>query len=539
MNTSRTTRVRPRTGALVTSATLVAAIAASPLASAADRDQGERGTRTDHTHSGKSHHDSSAKLRKKVDLAGVMRTLEDLQAIADRNDGSRASGTPGYAASRDYIVRRLERAGYDPVVQQFDFPFYRQISLATFEQTAPTPTAYVDGTDFSLMTYSGSGDMTAAVQAVDLNLANPAASNSGCEAADFAGFTPGRIALVQRGTCTFAAKHTNAEGAGAAAVIVMNQGTPGRTEAFAGTLGAPIATVPSLGTSFAIGQALATGASAHVAAQTESEIRPTWNVHADSRRGDPANLVHAGAHLDSVVAGPGINDNGSGSAALLEVAEELAHTKTNNKIRFSWWGAEELGLLGSNHYVNDLTAHDPATLARTKLYLNFDMVGSPNYALFVYDGDNSAFPVGPGAAPGPAGSGQIEAMFHDYFESQDLPSAETPFSGRSDYGPFIAKGIPAGGLFTGAEGVKTADQAALFGGVAGAAYDSCYHQECDTIDNVNSHAVDVNSDAIAHAVWTFARSVESLSEPINGAVRGDGTSGGGGLHDEAHELPLS
>ena len=538
MNTSRTARARLRTGAVVTSAAVVAALAAPPLASAADREDGHDGGSADNAR-GKSHHDSSAKLRRKVDLEDMTRILDKFQAIADANDGTRASGTPGYAASRDYIVSQLEKAGYEPRVQEFDFAFYRQLTPATFEQTAPTPTTYVDGTDFSLMTYSGSGDVTAPVQAVDLNLANPAASNSGCEAADFAGFTPGSIALMQRGTCSFGTKHTNAEAAGAAAVIVMNQGTPGRTDAFAGTLGAPIATVPSLGTSFAIGQALASGATVHVAASTESEIRPTWNVHADTRRGDPDQLVHAGAHLDSVVAGPGINDNGSGSAALLEVARELAHTKTTNKVRFSWWGAEELGLLGSNHYVDDLVANDPATLARTKLYLNFDMVASPNYALFVYDGDNSAFPVGPGAAPGPPGSAQIERLFHDYFESQDLPSAETPFSGRSDYGPFIAKGIPAGGLFTGAEGLKTAEQAALFGGTADAAYDACYHQECDTIGNINTEALDANSDAIAHAVWTFARSMETLSAPVTGAVRGDGTPGGGGLHDEAHELPLS
>lgn len=482
---------------------------------------------------------ATAALRAAVTPAGVMAHLDELQAIADANNDTRASGTPGYAASRDYVVGQLKAAGYSPTVQAFDFPFYRQLAPATFDVSAPSQASYVDGEDFALMTYSGSGDASGTVQAVDLNLGNLTGSTSGCEAADFTGFVAGNIALVRRGSCAFAVKVVNAQNAGASAVIVMNTGTPGSTGAFAGTLGSPVGTVPSLGTSFAIGSSLADGGTAHIVASTESEIRKTWNVHADTKTGDWENTVHAGAHLDSVVAGPGINDNGSGSAALLEVAKQVATTKTTNRMRFSWWGAEELGLLGSNHYINDLAANKPSMLEKTALYLNFDMVGSPNYALFVYDGDNSAFPVGPGAAKGPDGSGAIEKLFHDYFGSQDLPSAETPFSGRSDYGPFIAKGIPAGGLFTGAEGVKTESQAALFGGEAGVSYDSCYHAPCDSIENVNVDAIDFNSDAMAHAVLTYANSISSLSEPVVGDVHGDGTPSGGGLHDHEHELPTS
>lgn len=488
-------------------------------------------------------HDSvsaSAALRDAVTPAGVFEHLEALQAISDANDKTRASGTPGYRASRDYVVGKLRVAGYSPTVQEFDFPFYRQLAPSSFTQSAPTQRSFVEGTDYALMTYSGSGSANAPVQPVDLKLDDLPGSTSGCEDSDFAGFTAGNVALVRRGGCTFGIKVVNAQEAGASAVIVMNTGTDGATAAFAGTLGAPVGTVPSLGTSFAIGQSLASGATVQVSASTESEIRKTWNVHADSKTGDRETMVQAGAHLDSVVAGPGSNDNGSGSAALLEVAEQIATTKTANRVRFSWWGAEELGLLGSHHYINDLAANKPSALDRIALYLNFDMIGSPNYGLFVYDGDNSAFPVGPGAALGPAGSGQIEKQFHDYFESQGLPSAETPFSGRSDYGPFIAKGIPAGGLFTGAEGVKTASQAALFGGVAGVAYDACYHQACDGLSNNNPEAIDYNSDAIAHAVLTYAQDLSSLGAPVTGAVRGDGTPSGGGLHeDHDHELPSS
>jgi Zn-dependent M28 family amino/carboxypeptidase len=479
---------------------------------------------------------ASAALREAVTPAGVFDHLEALQAISDANGRTRASGTPGYRASRDYVVEKLRAAGYVPSIQAFDFPFYRQLAPSTFTQSAPTQRTFVENTDYALMTYSGSGDVAAPVQAVDLNLGGT--STSGCEAADFTGFTAGHVALVRRGTCPFGTKVVNAQDAGASAVIIMNT-TPG-SAAFAGTLGAPVGTVPSLGTSYSIGESLASGATVQVAASTESEIRKTWNVHAETKTGDRETLVQAGAHLDSVVAGPGSNDNGSGSAALLEVAEQIATTRTANRIRFSWWGAEELGLLGSNHYIDDLAANDPSKLRKIALYLSFDMIGSPNYGLFVYDGDNSAFPVGPGAAQGPAGSGQIEKQFHDYFESQGLPSAETPFSGRSDYGPFIAKGIPAGGLFTGAEGIKTASQAELFGGVAGLAYDQCYHQACDGLTNNNPEAIDHNSDAIAHAVLTYAQDLTSLTVPVSGSVRGDGTPSGGGLHeDHDHELPSS
>jgi Zn-dependent M28 family amino/carboxypeptidase len=493
---------------------------------------------------------TSKTLRAAVTPEGVMEHLRAFDAIATANDGTRASGTPGYAASRDYVVSKLEAAGYSPTVQSFDFPFYRQLAPAEFEQVSPNAATYVENEDFATMTYSGSGDVTTTVEPVDLNLGDLTGSTSGCEASDFAGFTAGNIALVRRGSCTFATKVVNAQDAGASAVIVMNTGTAGATEAFAGTLGAPVGTVPSIGTSFAIGEALSSGSAvARVAATTESEIRETWNVFAETAAGDPDNVVMAGAHLDSVVAGAGVNDNGSGSGAILEVAEQMSKVKPKNKVRFAWWGAEELGLLGSEHYVADLEENDPEALQDIALYLNFDMVGSPNYALFVYDGDNSAYPVGPGAAEGPEGSGEIEQMFHDYFASQGTPSAETPFSGRSDYGPFLPHSIPAGGLFTGAEGVKTEEQAALFGGEAGVAYDPCYHQACDTIANVSVDAIDHNSDAIAHAILTYGMSTKTINggkgrpvgPPMTGGTPSGTSSGeGGGLHDDHdHDLPLS
>ena len=489
------TRGRPWAAtALIGSAALVAASTVTLTASASEEGASPTSPRA-----------------KQGTVAGVMEHLINLEEIGD-DHGGRASGTPGYEASVDYIATKLRKAGYTPRLQEFDFPFFEQLAPSTFEQTAPTPTTYVEDTDYALMTYSGSGDVTAPVQAVDLNLGDLAGSTSGCEEADFDGFTEGNIALVRRGACAFAVKVVNAQEAGASAVIVMNTGTDGSTDAFAGTLGGPVGTVPSIGTSFAIGESLAVeGAEARVAAETASEIRQTWNVLAETR-GRKKNVVMAGAHLDSVLGGNGINDNGSGSAALLETAEKMAKQgKPNNRVRFAWWGAEELGLLGSEHYVADLSENRPGAFRKIALYLNFDMVGSPNYALMVYDGDNSAFPVGPGSEAGPQGSGAIERMFHKFFDAHGTGSDETAFSGRSDYGPFIALNVPAGGLFTGAEGVKTEEQAAQFGGTAGEAYDECYHAPCDDLGNVNRRALKANTAAIIHAVSKYAKSTRSVN----------------------------
>ncbi|WP_275425723.1 M20/M25/M40 family metallo-hydrolase [Nocardioides solisilvae] len=491
----------------------------------------------------------SRALQKAVTLRGVRSHLRELQKIADQNDGNRASGNPGYRASRDYVVRTLRKAGYRPSVQAFDFDYFEQLAPATLARVeGATTTPFAEGTDFALMDYSGSGDLTAAVQAVDLNLGDLAGSTSGCEAADFAGFTAGSIALIRRGTCAFGDKVVNAQTAGAAGVIIMNTGTEGATDAFAGTLGGAVARIPAVGASFAVGQSLASGATVRLAASTRSEVRKTWNVLAESRQGRRSNVVMAGAHLDSVVEGAGINDNGSGSAALLEVAVQMAKQKTKprNRVRFAWWGAEEKGLLGAEHYVGDLAENDPDTLDEIALYLNFDMVGSPNYALFVYDGDNSGeFEDG---AVGPKGSGAIEALFHDHFKGAGLRSAETSFSGRSDYGPFIDQDIASGGLFTGAEGVKTKAQAKAFGGKAGVAYDECYHAECDDLGNVSKKALDANSDAIAHAVHTYAQSTWSVNRKgpkLRGETRKAAKphdprlndAAGGGGHDHGHALP--
>ncbi|MFF1439622.1 M28 family metallopeptidase [Streptomyces sp. NPDC058295] len=221
--------------------------------------------------------------------------------------------------------------------------------------------------------------------------------------------------------------------------------------------------------------------------QFTSSGRTGYNLVADWPGGDTGQVLMAGSHLDSVTAGAGINDNGSGSAAVLETALAVSRAgyHPTKHLRFAWWGAEELGMVGSRYYVNNLSS---ANRARISGYLNFDMIGSPNPGYFVYDDD-------------PA----IEKTFKDYFTGLGIPTEiETEGDGRSDHAPFKNAGVPVGGLFSGADYLKTAAQAAKWGGTAGRAFDRCYHSSCDTTANIDDTALDRNADALAYAVWTLS-----------------------------------
>jgi Zn-dependent M28 family amino/carboxypeptidase len=472
-----------------------------------------------------------------VTLDGARAHQAAFQEHADANNGIRTSGSPGYDASADYVAETMEAAGYDVTVQEFQFQTFIVLSPTILEQVSPSPAGPIAN---SIMSYSGSGDVTAAVTAL---AAPPADGTPGCEASDFAGFTAGNIALIRRGTCTFAIKATNAYNAGASGVVIYNN-QPGVIN---GTLGADFTlNIGVTSVTAAVGEQLAatSGLVLRLKTDTFRGIATTSNVFAETPGGDPNNVVMVGAHLDSVNAGPGIQDNGSGSAAILEVAEALANVPVRNKVRFAWWGAEESGLVGSRFYVNNLPQSERDKIA---LYLNFDMIGSPNYVFFVYDGDDSD---GVGAPAGPPGSAAIEKLFESFYSRLGHSWKGTDFSGRSDYGPFIAAGvdIPSGGLFTGAEGLKTADEVAIWGGTAGQQYDPCYHQACDTYDNINLEAFDVNVDAVAFATLTYAYSTKDVnggkgnvpSAPSWGtATLGQGYPGGsqGGLHDD-HDLAV-
>jgi Zn-dependent M28 family amino/carboxypeptidase len=442
------------------------------------------------------------RLVRDVTVAGVNRHLIALQRFADTSGGIRAASTLGHDKSAKYVYDKLVAAGYN--VQYQEFPFL-------FEQTLAENASEISPTARTLspvvMQYSPNtpvGGITAPLS-VALVDATP-----GCEASDFGPGTVGTIALIKRGACTFALKQQNAAAAGAVGALIYNNAVD-PNEPLNGTLGDPAAgVIPTAGLPRAEGETLtadATGATVTVNLElrTLTEERMTRNVIAETKSGRADNVVMLGAHLDSVTEGPGINDNGSGSAGQLELALQLANHPVKNKVRLAWWSAEEFGLIGSEFYVSQLTFEQQLDIA---LYLNFDMIGSPNFARFIYDGDNSD---GVGAGPGPFGSAQIEDVFEGYLDGRSLAHEGTDFDGRSDYGPFILVGIPSGGLFTGAEGIKTPEQAARYGGTAGQPFDACYHKACDNLGNVNRTVLDQNADAIAWATGIFALDTSAVN----------------------------
>lgn len=435
------------------------------------------------------------RLVKQAKGTDANRHLIAFQRIADRNGGNRAANTPGYDASVDYVAGKLTEAGF--LVSTPEFQYEEEVPVAE--------SITVGGSSFQAikMTASPETPVGGVTGPLRTTADVPGDATPGCEASDFAGkdFT-GSIALIRRGACTFEIKAKNAYAAGAIGVVIANN-TAGPLENVTVNDGV----VPTGGVSQADGTTLfgLEGQAATLDLRVAIETRTQRNVIAQTRTGRTDNVVMAGAHLDAVAAG--INDNGTGSAGLLDVALKMGSSpSTKNAVRFAWWGAEELGLIGSTEYVQSLTFEQQLDIA---LYLNFDMIGSPNAAYFVYDGDDSD---GVGAGAGPYGSAQIEKTFTDFFSQRlGVPTEGTDFSGRSDYGEFIAVGIPAGGLFTGAEGIKTAEQAAKWGGTAGIAYDPCYHQVCDDLGNVDRVAFDRNIDAVAWAVGVYALSTADVN----------------------------
>jgi Zn-dependent M28 family amino/carboxypeptidase len=438
----------------------------------------------------------------------VMQRLQDFQDIADANGGNRAMETPGYEASAVYVEDTLRAAGYEPERQYFTF---EDLVIDDLSLTAA-------GVEVTSDVYPAEFAPDTPDEGVTGPIVQPAdALVQGCTADTWDGVAvEGAVALISRGSCPFADKALHAAQAGAAAVILYNN-TDG---ALNPTLGAASDEwAPTVGITQAAGQeilaAIAGGAEpvATYDLQTHVEQFETFNVLAQTPGGRDHNVVMVGAHLDGVEDGPGINDNGSGSAAILEVAVQLAAATdggqdVENAVRFAWWGAEEVGLRGSTHYVSDLAANDPEALDDIATYLNFDMVGSPNYIIGVYDANESTYPA---PVEVPPGSAETEAVFTDYFDGIDQAWVDTEFSGRSDYQAFIENGVPASGLFTGADGSKTAEEVALFGGTEGIFYDPNYHSPGDTIDNVDATALDIMSRAIGHAVASLSEDMFAIN----------------------------
>jgi Iap family predicted aminopeptidase len=366
--------------------------------------------------------------------------LRALQEIAEANGGNRAAGTPGDEASVEYVAEQLREAGWRVSLEPVSFPYFD-------ERSPPRLDDLREGEEFRTLSYSGSGRVEAPVRRLGL----------GCSRGEFGALDEGEVAVVRRGECFFRDKARNAEAAGAAAVLIVDAESD---EPPSATLGAPGIRIPVMTVGATAGRSL--GPRVEVEVDAVSERRRTVNAIAETAGGEGDRVVMAGGHLDSVPAGPGINDNGSGTAALLELADALGGRAPGARVRLAFWGAEELGLIGSRRYVRQL---EPAERERIAAYINLDMVGSPEPAQGVYSD----------ADPG------LERLLRRLVG----PDAEEENAGgNSDHAPFDRVGIPVGGLFTG----------------AGEPNDPCYHRACDDISNVNMEVLVEMSRAAAEAV---------------------------------------
>jgi Zn-dependent M28 family amino/carboxypeptidase len=494
----------------------------------------------------------STRLEQLVTVQGITDHQKALQNIADMNQGTRYTRTPGYTASAAYVKATLEKAGYNARYEMFNMPIWRETAPPVLQQVSPTSKTYVAGSaaddnspsvDFIAFEHSPTKSLSnvKVVPTNDVVIPSPGGSTSGCEMSDFPAAVEGAVVLIQRGTCAFTQKLQNAVAAKAVGVILFNEGdTAGRRNALFRSA-PPGYTLPAVLSSFAVGEELYNAYKANQnptvnLATNGVDVETLYpNVVAETNGGDPNHVVLAGAHLDSVPAGPGVNDDGSGTAFQLELAEQLAKAGTppRNKIRFLWFGGEEDGLVGSQYYAAHLSAAD---VAKADMMLDTDMIASPNFARLVYDGDGSTFG---SEVSGPAGSGTVEKVLVDYWTKHGMVSEPIPFDGRSDYVGFINRGIPAGGVFAGAEAPKTAAQVAKYGGVQGEQLDPCYHEPCDTYatvtgqppastmnvfptnpalaqqqaDSLNGNALrslEQFKGTLVHAVWYFARAKNAL-----------------------------
>ena len=406
---------------------------------------------------------------------------------------TRAIGTPGHQGTLDYISSEIAGLGN-----------YYTLSNQTFSTSSGSIAAsslIIANTTLTDAIPFGLSPPTTDKQAVSGKIV--LISNLGCEEADYPDEVLDNIALILRGTCPFGTKSELAGKAGAVAAIIYNN----QAGNLSGTLGSPTSDqVATFGISqeeaSPIVDQLQSGITLSGSALMESVVETisTYNVVAKTKGGDQDNCIVAGAHSDSVPEGPGINDDGTGTLTLLEVATQLSKFSVNNCVIFAWFSAEEIGLVGSDHFADSLS---PEENARIRLMLDYDMLASPNYAYQIYNSTN---------AENPAGSEQIRDLYIDWYDAKGIPYTFIEFDGRSDYDGFIRNGIPASGIATGAEGVKTEEEAGIFGGEAGAWYDPCYHQLCDDLENVDYDAWENNAKLVAHSVATYARSLDGFPE---------------------------
>jgi Zn-dependent M28 family amino/carboxypeptidase len=435
-------------------------------------------------------------LRAKVGVDGMAGHLQRLQEIADRNGGNRAAGTPGYDASVDFVAETLRSKGFEVQTPEFEVQVFR----------AEKPVLTVDGkpVEATVLRYTAGTDPGGVSGPL---VAAPADETPGCTPSDYDGLpVKGAIVLVDRGSCKFTEKLAIVAKLGAAAMVVADNVDEA---AMPGALNEDNSvTVPAVSVTKADGVRLRSApgpASLTLDAQTRTVT--SRNVIAQTSTGSTENVVMVGAHLDSVPEGPGINDNGSGVAAVLETAVQLGSAPAvANAVRFGFWGAEELGTVGSKKYVAALKTEQLRDIA---LYLNFDMLASPNAGYFTYDGDQSTAPGRDQAIPRvPEGSAGIERTLVDYLNAAGKPAQDTFFDGRSDYDAFTIAGVPAGGLFAGAEEKKTAEQAKLWGGEADVPFDVDYHKGEDNLAMINRDALGIQGGGVAYATGLYAQNLD-------------------------------
>jgi len=403
-----------------------------------------------------------------VDAAGIQADLEALEAIAVANGGVRTAGTPGYEVSVDYVAGKLRDLGYAVQTPSFEMATFAEEPGATIAVEGGA--TFAGGPDFHAMIYSASGDLSARIAEVGYG----DNESGGCSASDFADFPRGAIALAPPGNCFRRDAVVNAVAAGAVAFIVAYPQWSTSAVRRPTLIFPEGIEIPALSASGQAGEALRAaaedGKEVRVSVHTQIGTATVRNVIAESHA-VADHVVMLGGHLDSVHDGPGINDNGSGSAAILAVARVLAEQHPSVRVRFALWAGEEFGLLGSRDYVASLRSAEQAEISA---YLNFDMLGSPNYVPFVYDAPSAAL-----------GSKQIADFLVSYLEAAGIGAEATDIGSSSDHASFDGLGIPTGGIFTGATEKKSAAQAAKFGGTADAPMDACYHLACDTVENVN------------------------------------------------------
>lgn len=413
---------------------------------------------------------------------------------------TRVIGLPGHWQTIRYILDELHSFGN-----------YYNVSIEPFEALDGHVNLFLlllDGTEPKLLAPFSMTPPTPNKKPVSGQLVM---GGLGCDSSSFDSNVRGNIVLVKRGVCPFGEKLRQAGIAGAVGMVMYDPESGNKLTH--GTLGEPDKLqVPSVlllgddGSKYA--RVLANGTQIEATLYIDSYVKKirTLNVVAETVDGDHDNVVALGAHSDSVGEGPGINDDGLGTISLLEVAKQLQNFKVTNAVRFAWWAAEEEGLLGSNWYAAHLL---PEENAKVRLFMDYDMMASPNYEYQIYDANNDDHP---------NGSGTLKDLYIDWYVAQGLNYTLIEFDGRLDYVGFIEAGIPAGGIATGAEGVKTKEGVAKFGGVAGEWFDQCYHQACDDLLNPNYDAWTINTRLIAHSVATYANTFEGFPKRVTGSA---------------------